>query len=437
MATVTFEDLIRSGDLEIGDGYRAKNSELGGSGLIFLRSGHLTDTGFDFENVDRFREEVVGSFNGKVAKAGDTVVTTKGNSTGRVGFVERDFPPFVYSPHLSFWRSSGKAVASDFLRYWSRGDEFHEQLEAMKTSTDMAPYLSLTDQRRLRITLPESKVQAAIGATLTALDDKIASNRKTNQLLQLLAASVFQSWMIDFDPVAAKRDGRRPVGVPSDVIDLFPSHFEESNLGPIPRGWRIETLSELAEINARTLSAKTLPTEIRYVEISDVHRGDVHRVTMYARGKEPSRARRAIRHGDTVLSAVRPERGAYFLCLDPPKDLVASTGFVVLSPRATEWALVYCAATCDDAVDYYERHAEGGAYPAMRPDAVAAFKVALPDRPELREAFSQVANPLLLQAQANREQVKTLAELRDALLGPLLSGELAIKAAEKAVGAAV
>ena len=50
---------------------------------------------------------------------------------------------------------------------------------------------------------------------------------------------LFKSWFVDFDPVVAKRDGRTPVGVPAEAIDLFPSHFEESELGPIPQGWRV------------------------------------------------------------------------------------------------------------------------------------------------------------------------------------------------------
>ena len=99
--------------------------------------------------------------------------------------------------------------------------------------------------------------------------------------------------------------------------------------------------------------------------------------------------------------------------------------------------MVYCAATSDDALDHYERHAEGGAYPAMRSDAVAELRLVLPNDHSLFDAFSSVAEPLLLQAHAYRAETKVLAELRDTLLGPLLSGELTIKAAEKAVGAAL
>ena len=53
----TFDRLIAEGALEIGDGYRAKNEELGGDGLIFLRAGHVTDTHIDFDGVERFRSD--------------------------------------------------------------------------------------------------------------------------------------------------------------------------------------------------------------------------------------------------------------------------------------------------------------------------------------------------------------------------------------------
>jgi type I restriction enzyme S subunit len=252
----TFQDLITAGLLEIGDGYRAKNSELGGDGPVFLRAGHLTDAGFDLSGTERFRMELFPLVRGKLARPGDTVVTTKGNSTGRTGYVGEDLPTFVYSPHLSYWRSRRPdELVPAFLRYWARGPEFFEQLEGMKTSTDMAPYLSLTDQRRLRITLPSPSTQRALASTLTAMDDKIELNRRMNRALEALAAALFKSWFVDFDPVVAKRDGKTPVGVPADALDLFPSHFEDSVLGPIPKGWTVSTIgSEVTVVGGSTPS---------------------------------------------------------------------------------------------------------------------------------------------------------------------------------------
>lgn len=83
----TFGELIDAGVLDVTDGYRAKNSELGGTGLIFLRAGHVTDTHIDFARVDRFRDKLTPRLKETLSKTGDVVVTTKGNSTGRTTFV--------------------------------------------------------------------------------------------------------------------------------------------------------------------------------------------------------------------------------------------------------------------------------------------------------------------------------------------------------------
>lgn len=145
----TFAKLISKGALQIGDGYRAKNDELGGDGLIFLRAGHVTDTHIDFSRAERFHAKLEPRVRSKLAKPGDAVITTKGNSTGRTTYVSASMPPFVYSPHLSYWRSQDPTrIEGGFLRYWSKGAEFTDQLAGMKASTDMAPYLSLVDQKR-------------------------------------------------------------------------------------------------------------------------------------------------------------------------------------------------------------------------------------------------------------------------------------------------
>lgn len=97
--------------------------------------------------------------------------------------------------------------------------------------------------RRTRVPIPDPGVQTCIAAMLGALEDKIEINHRSNRPLDALARSLFASWFVDFDPVVARRDGRPPVGVPREAVDLFPNHFEESELGPIPRGWHVQKLA--------------------------------------------------------------------------------------------------------------------------------------------------------------------------------------------------
>ncbi len=437
MNTVTFQDLIRSGDLEIGDGYRAKNSELGGSGLIFLRAGHLTDAGFDFENVERFREDIV-RLDGKVAKAGDTVITTKGNSTGRVGYVESDYPPFVYSPHLSFWRCTGEAVAPQFLRYWSRGDEFRCQLEAMKTSTDMAPYLSLTDQRRLRITLPDHQEQILIGDALKVLDDRIANKKAINRSLEVLASGLFKSWFIDFDPVAAKRDGRRPVGVPTEALLLFPSHFEESEIGPIPQGWITYRVEEVFDLNPRReLRSGDVAPYVEMALMPTVGHAPEHCVSRSA-----GSGMRFI-NGDTLIARITPclENGktAFVDFLQQGEVAWGSTEYIVLRAKPPiPLVTSYLLARSEDFRAFAIQGMTGSSgRQRVGSELLGRYKLALPSDARFWQAFAAIVEPLFRMAGANSRESRALAELRDRLLGPLLSGELTTKSAEKAVGAAL
>src|SRR5207249_1624034 len=190
----------------------------------------------DFTEVERFRADLEDKVRSKMSRPGDTIVTTKGNSTGRTSFVTDRMTRFVYSPHLSDWRSRNpEELCPGFLRYWSQGAEFGRQLRGMMASTDMAPYLSLTDQRQLRITLPPAIEQKAIAAVLGALDDKIELNRRMNATLEAMARMLFQSWFVDFDPVRANLDGRQPTGLDPATASFFPNAFEHPELCPIPK----------------------------------------------------------------------------------------------------------------------------------------------------------------------------------------------------------
>ena len=274
--------------------------------------------------------------------------------------------------------------------------------------------------------IPPLAEQKAIAQILGALDDKIELNRRMNATLEAMARALFQSWFVDFYPVRAKLDGRQPAGLDAGTAALFPEHFEHGEDGMLPVGWRHAAIEEVCAINARTLGKNDGLKTLEYIEISEVSRGNIANIAAYARGEEPSRARRRLRHGDTVLSTVRPDRGSYFLALSPPENRVASTGFAVLTPTKAPWSFVNAAMTQPEVFEHLGQLADGGAYPAVRPEIIGAWKVVLPNESKILEAFHRICAPLFEQAEANRTQSRTLATLRDTLLPKLLSGELSM-----------
>ena len=239
-------DLIQDGLLIVGDGYRAKNSELSGSGLPFARAGNIAD-GFRFSGADRFPEDGLDKIGDKASRPGDVVFTSKG-TVGRFAFVRGDTEHFVYSPQLCFWRSlNHKVIDPYFLYCWMRGPEFFRQFRGVAGQTDMAEYVSLTDQRRMFVTLPALAEQRAIACVLRTLDDKIELNRRMNATLDAMARALFKSWFVDFDPVRAKIR-KRDTGLPKDIADLFPDRMVNSELGEIPIGWEVKPLGDLLDL---------------------------------------------------------------------------------------------------------------------------------------------------------------------------------------------
>jgi type I restriction enzyme S subunit len=174
-------ELIEKGLLVIGDGYRAKNDELGDEGLPFIRAAELNN-GFDTEGADRLLPDRQIHARAKLSAVGDVAFTSKG-TVGRFARVSRYTEPFVYSPQVCFWRSLQPSAIHPALLYcWMRSDAFISQVYAAAGQTDMAPYVSLRDQRAMTVpTFGDS--QQAVGDRIAALLDMAAAKQAEGRVL--------------------------------------------------------------------------------------------------------------------------------------------------------------------------------------------------------------------------------------------------------------
>lgn len=105
--------------------------------------------------------------------------------------------------------------------------------------------MTITALKNLEIQLPSLEEQNAIVDFLDALSGRIALLRETNTTLEAIAQALFKSWFVDFDPVHAKQQGRAPEGMDAQTAALFPDSFEESELGMVPKGWKVKPIGDL------------------------------------------------------------------------------------------------------------------------------------------------------------------------------------------------
>jgi type I restriction enzyme S subunit len=307
---------------------------------------------------------------------------------------------------------------------------FTQHALGVAANTTVQTTINLKDLKLLPVPIPPLRVREQITALLAALEDRIELLRQTNSTLESIARALFKSWFIDFCPTHSKAEGREPEGMDAAKAALFPSEFEDSELGLIPKGWRPGTLAELAKLNAESWTAKRRPLRLSYIDLSNVKDNRVDEVTEYEFNDAPSRARRVLRSGDTIVGTVRPGNRSFAYIQNAPDGLTASTGFAVLTANE-KWCqeFVYLATTRDGNIARLANLADGGAYPAVRPELVVGTQAVLPTSKVL-QAFSAVASPLFDKHAENRRIERSLTEVRDILLPRLISGKLRIPKAQ-------
>jgi type I restriction enzyme, S subunit len=405
--------------------------------------GDILVTPGNFAIGGGFKDDKLKYYIGPVPKdyvlaGGDLIVTMTDLSkeADTLGYSALVPPPS--GPRYLHNQRIGKILVRDevktdrrFLFYLLRTNEYRNEILASATGTTVK-HTAPTRIEQFRFSLPSPDEQRAIARVLGTLDDKIESNQRMNRTLEDLAGALFRSWFVDFDPVIAKAARRQPAHLRPELAALFPAHFQDSELGEIPKGWRVAKLSAVASVNSRKLPQNYPHAEIEYLDISSVSEGIISGTTRVARSAAPSRAQRLVAHGDTIWSCVRPNRRSFALIQDPPENMVVSTGFATLTPTCESAAFIYTATTTDDFTDYLTAHAEGSAYPAVRPDTFENAPLVIPP-PDVLKKFETIVVPWLAQVAHNIRESRTLAALRDTLLPKLLSGELRVKQAEKLV----
>lgn len=295
------------------------------------------------------------------------------------------------------------------------------------------PSTSRDEFYKLPVRVPPIEEQREIALFLSKFDDRIILLRETSATLEAIARALFKSWFVDFDPVRAKLDGGVPEGMDEATAALFPDGFEESELGLVPRGWSVGTLGDLAALNPESWTAKIHPDVVAYIDLANAKENEIAEITDYLFQEAPSRARRVLRHGDTIVGTVRPGNRSFAFIHAAASNLTGSTGFAVLRPTKAENAeFVYLVATQDSSIEMLAHVADGGAYPAVRPEVVAGLQSVLPGN-EIMNAFHDVAAPLLACIAENQQRSQTLATLRDTLLPRLISGQLRLPEADQQV----
>jgi type I restriction enzyme, S subunit len=184
-------DLEKAGRLRVEDGnhgeYRPRPDESTETGTSFIRAADMDSGRILFQSASRINKTALARIRKGIGSPGDVLLSSKG-SVGKIALAPLNCEPFVCSPQVTFWRSLDDHFLNyQFLYYYIQSPDFRRQMVARSGESDMAPYISLTNQRQFQIAVPEIDEQKAIAHILGTLDDKIELNREMNQTLEAAA----------------------------------------------------------------------------------------------------------------------------------------------------------------------------------------------------------------------------------------------------------
>jgi type I restriction enzyme S subunit len=350
---------------------------------------------------------------------------------------------------MGLLRARAGKVDERFLLYAYLGPQFQETLRSRTIHGSTVDRIPLIDMPRFPIEVPDNiEEQRAIAHILGTLDDKIELNRRMNETLEAMARALFKSWFVDFDPVRARAEGRAP-GLPKPLAALFPDSFEDSELGEIPKGWRVSVLDQLADVvlggdwgGDEQDAERSAPARcIRGADIPDLQIGGTGKMPLRFL-KPSSLAKRRLNDGDLVVeisggsptqSTGRPVLVSRELLSRLHLPLVCSNFCRLLklkSPVLSKFVYLWFRSLyANDEFLQFENGTTGIKNLAFTLVS-STFKFCIPP-PAILEAFDLRVAPLFDRQQAGATEADTLTALRDTLLPKLISGEVRVKNAAR------
>jgi type I restriction enzyme S subunit len=397
--------------------------------FVALQRGH------DLPDQDRRpgKVPILGSFgitgfhDAVKAKGPGVTIGRSGASFGVASYTNQDYWPLNTALYVTDFKGNDPKFTYYFLKQF----DF-----SAYNSGSAQPSLNRNNLYGISIRVPVPSVQIQIAVLLTALDDRIALLRETNATLEAIAQALFKSWFVDFDPVHARQQGRAPEGavqgctsaargrMPVAALDeataaLFPDSFEESELGLVPRGWRVNSLDEIATYLNGLALQKFPPTGINdlpVIKIAQLRRGDTVGADLASRNIKPEFV---VLNGD-ILFSWSGSLEVEIWC--GGVGALNQHLFKVTSGQYPKWFYYHWTR---HHLEHFRQVAASKATTMghIQRSHLSAAKVIIPSG-LIMSAAHDAMQPIMDRVIENALQAQTLATLRDTLLPRLISGQL-------------
>ena len=366
---------------------------------------------------------------------GDVVITKdseKHDDIGVPALVREDVPNLICGYHLAILRPRPQQVIGDYLIYALSAAQVQHQFHGYANGVTRFG-LRKGDIGLVEVPLPPVSEQRAIAHILGTLDNKIELNRRMNETLEEMAHALFKSWFVDFDPVRAKMEGR-DMGLPQSIADLFPHRLMDSEIGEIPDGWAVFCLHQLANHHTKSTSpARSQGMEYEHLSIPAYDAGQQPAIEL---GADIRSNKTLVPKGAVLLSKLNPRIPRVWVPGNPTgRPQICSTEFLVFTPRPpASRGLLFALFFSQRFRVLLKSFVTGTSKSHQRvpPSALKSHEV-LAGSSQVFTVFGDVIAGMVARILTNRSETNTLTALRDTLLPKLVSGDIRVPDAERAL----
>lgn len=331
---------------------------------------------------------------------------------------------------------ANEGVNSRYLYYTLADDNFFAYVMTGAKGTKM-PRGDKKQMMLYPVFCPPLEEQKRIAEILGSLDDKIELLQKQNKTLEDMAKALFKSWFVDFDVVRAKQKGlpkadiMREYHLTEELYDLFPSSFADSPLGPIPSGWEVVKISDVARVvgggtpstkqtkffsASGTAIAWLTPKDLSGYQYKYIDHGQTD---ITQEGLTHSSAQ--LMPTNSIVFSSRAPIGYIAISLG---EIATNQGFKSLVPLERHWTEFLYQYLC------YNRYiieglGTGSTFKEVSGSVMKNISLCFSSS-EILKAFEQETEIINSKQKIIMKEIQTLTELRDTLLPRLISGKIRV-----------
>lgn len=432
---------VRLGDYceKIGSGATPKGGKdtyLDSGPFRLIRSQNVHNNGFSKTGLAYIDEEQAKKLDGVSVLPGDVLLNITGDSVARVCQAPKGVVPARVNQHVAIIRPRKEEFDATYLRYFLLSPLQQDLMLGFASSGATRNALTKGMIESFIVPKPTLTEQKRISKALGVLDESIEVLQHQNTTLEAITQRLFRSWFVNFDPVHAKAVGQEPEAMSAELAALFPSEFENSALGLIPKGWAVTTFGDAFDIkggatpstaDARYWEGGThawaTPKDMSSLTSKVIYRTE-RKITAAGVAKISSKALPV----DTVLLSSRAPVGYLAIAKAP---ISINQGFIAVPPTpgvSSSFVVELLAHKMPE----IKANAGGTTFAEISKTQFRPIKWIRPCQKTLA-AFGKVTDPLYAQIHANCRLVDALASLRDHILPRLISGKLSLADAEAAL----